>query len=178
MLYKRIAYKTSAAIKDTIFRVCVAISEDKDYLSIYKKKFKKEFSEYRRKLTDNDYGRYRNGLVLLASFLNQKQNPEKYLDVLYKKYDIEHILPQEWCNYDQWDEESHKKNIEKLGNLVILEKSLNIKASNEFFQRKKEIYKKGTTKKSGKANKAKRSTRCKGFNQNTELVSRRFKEEA
>ena len=47
-----------------------------------------------------------------------------------------------------------------------------------FFKGKKEIYKKGTTKKKRKANKAKRSTRCKGFNQNTKLVSRRFKEEA
>ena len=36
-----IAYKTSAAVKDTIFRVCVAISEDKDYLSIYKRILKK-----------------------------------------------------------------------------------------------------------------------------------------
>ena len=79
---------------------------------------------------------------MLASFLNPKENPEKYLSVLKDKYNIEHILPQEWCNYDQWDEESHKKNIEKLGNLVILEKSLNIKASNEFFQRKKRYIRK------------------------------------
>ena len=145
-----VAYKSANAIKDTIFRVCVAIAENKDYLPIYKKNFKKEFGECKRKLKDDDYGRYRKGLIILASFLNKKETPEKYFNILDEKYNIEHILPKEWCNYDKWDEESHKENLDKLGNLVPLEKSLNIKASNEFFQRKKDIYSKGTTRKNGK----------------------------
>ena len=34
-----------------------------------------------------------------------------------------------------------KNNIDKLGNLILIEKKKNIQASNEFFQRKKTIYK-------------------------------------
>jgi len=59
--------------------------------------------------------------------------------------DVEHILPQKWDNnyYDQWSEEVAEDVKHRIGNLVFLEKPENIKGSNEFFNRKKEIaYKK------------------------------------
>ena len=58
--------------------------------------------------------------------------------MLSGKYDIEHILPRAWNDYDGWTDETHTRDIDKLGNLIPIEKKLNIRASNEFFARKKE----------------------------------------
>ena len=101
------------------------------------------WTNVRESYKKNDYGvRYRKGLVLLASFLNSNQDNKEYLKTLEEKHDIEHILPRQWCNYDQWTEELQKNNIDKLGNLILIEKKKNIQASNEFFQRNnKTIYK-------------------------------------
>ena len=139
---KGVADNNVNTIKDTIFKVCAAINEEASYLQEYNNNIENKLDECTRKLKKNDYGvRYRKGLVLLASFLNSNQDNKEYLKTLEEKHNIEHILPKKWCNYDKWTTESHAENIDKLGNLVLLEKSLNIKASNEFFQRKKEIYK-------------------------------------
>ncbi|MDQ7831499.1 MAG: HNH endonuclease family protein, partial [Desulfovibrionaceae bacterium] len=56
--------------------------------------------------------------------------------------EVEHVLPKKWNNYDGWTEITHQKDVNKLGNLVILEKKLNISAKNEFFERKKKEYRK------------------------------------
>jgi hypothetical protein len=62
-----------------------------------------------------------------------------------KKHDfsgqVEHILPQKWDNnyYDEWDAKVAEEVKQKVGNLVFLEKGQNIKGSNEFFNRKKDV---------------------------------------
>ncbi len=135
-----LAYNNVNTIKDTIFKVCKAIYAKEDYLSIYKDKFQKEFEDCKRKLENNDYGRYRKGLVLLASFLNKKQNNEEYLDTL-NNYNIEHIMPRKCLNYLKiWTEDLYKEKLDKLGNLIPLEKKKNIQASNKYFINKKTIY--------------------------------------
>ncbi|TNB60508.1 DUF262 domain-containing protein [Campylobacter helveticus] len=58
------------------------------------------------------------------------------------KLEIEHILPRKWQdNYYQLDEDEIKELIEQIGNKILIEKKLNISASNDFFAKKKEHYK-------------------------------------
>ena len=60
------------------------------------------------------------------------------------KLQIEHIYPRKWVdNYDLNGFTSAKINelIEKLGNLTLFEKKHNIRASNEYFAKKKKSYK-------------------------------------
>ena len=107
---KGVADNNVNTIKDTIFKVCAAINEEASYLQEYKNNIENKLDECTRKLKKNDYGvRYRKCLVLLASFLNSNQDNKEYLKTLEEKHDIEHILPRQWCNYDQWTEELQKK---------------------------------------------------------------------
>ncbi len=65
-------------------------------------------------------------------------------DLLKTKWEIEHIFPQNWhpnYHHDK-NEEEIKLAIEYIGNKVPFEKKLNISASNGYFDKKKEIYKK------------------------------------
>lgn len=63
--------------------------------------------------------------------------------LLPDKWEIEHIFPQKWDNsffkLDMTDDEV-KAQLEHLGNKLPLEKSLNIKASNGYFDKKKDQY--------------------------------------
>lgn len=63
--------------------------------------------------------------------------------LLPDKWEIEHIFPRKWDNsffgLNMTDEEVKVK-LEHLGNKLPLEKSLNIKASNGYFDKKKEQY--------------------------------------
>lgn len=65
-------------------------------------------------------------------------------DINASDLEVEHILPKEWQNMDisDFNEESHKKYVEKIGNKILLDKKSNIKCSNNFFAKKQEIYKK------------------------------------
>lgn len=64
--------------------------------------------------------------------------------LLPDKWEIEHIFPQKWDNSFfnlGLEEDEVKVLLEHLGNKLPLEKSLNIKASNGYFDKKKEQYK-------------------------------------
>lgn len=55
--------------------------------------------------------------------------------------EIEHILPKKWQdNYYKLEEDEVKGLVEQIGNKILIEKKLNIVASNEFFAKKKEHY--------------------------------------
>lgn len=140
---KGVATNSVNTIKDTIFKVCAAIEYDKDYEIIYQGNMKDNVDTFKQELNSSNYGRYQKGLVLIGSALHPSQekleNRTFYAYMLkHIKYDIEHILPRAWNHYDGWDAESYKEDINKIGNLIPLEKILNSKASNEFFSRKKE----------------------------------------
>ena len=140
---KSVVYNSVNAVKDTTFRVCADIAHERDHAAQYRQNAeKKDLSEFERKIADSDLGRNRKGLVLLAAALNPNQDLVAYGNFLQReKVDIEHILPQKWSNYDGWDDESHERDANKIGNLMPLTKALNIQASNEFFGRKQEKYK-------------------------------------
>ena len=134
-------------IKDTIFRVCAAISHGEPYVGFFRDDAKADVQAFHDKLDSADYGKYERPLVFANAALhetqqNSKENRLALAKVLGGKCDIEHILPRNFNNYDGWTEETHKENVNKLGNLIPLEKKVNIQAKNEFFRKKKEIYKK------------------------------------
>ena len=104
---------------------------------------KDDYAEFVSRLHSHHYrgSRYLSGLVLLSSYLNPKQNKADFYELLVNgKFDIEHILPRAWNHYDGWTEEKYNEQIDSLGNLIPLQKTLNIKASNEFFDKKKVHY--------------------------------------
>ena len=145
---KGVVTNTVNSIKDTIFKVCAAIAHEENYENYYRENSVDDIGELERKLEDNkqDFGRYRNGLILINSSLHaslenddHRQNYSVFL-MKASSITIEHILPLKWNHYDGWNEHTYKEDIGKLGNLIPLEWKLNISASNEFFSRKKKEY--------------------------------------
>ena len=140
---KGVVYNSVNYVKDTVFKVCVAIESEGDYLHEYAKAItNNDITEFNSKINNKLYGRYLRGLVLLSAFLNEKQDKEKFSEFIVSNYHIEHILPKKWNNYDKWNENSWIDDLNSIGNLVPLEYKLNINAKNEFFNRKKESYSK------------------------------------
>lgn len=149
-----VATNRSDTIKRTMcYRVCQDIAHGGDYHARYRTHSSAKKDPFKANLENCYYGdRYRDGLVLISSALHssqgdersrEKRNREKYKE--YKEfldagYEIEHILPYKWNHYDGWREETHRRDLHKLGNLIPLEERLNIAARNEFFPRKQEKY--------------------------------------
>ena len=123
-------------------RLCKEIEKEGDYLSEYSSSLKKgDFIEFVSRLKDHQYGSCSHGLVLLSAYLNPKQKPSHFRNLIWsKKYDIEHILPKKWNNYDGWTNDSWDHWLDTLGNRIPLPKIINIAAKNSFFDQKKLKY--------------------------------------
>lgn len=132
---KSIIYNSVNVIKDTIFRVCAQIWNGDDYTTTYRESLKEDNSEIEGALSAGRFQRSLRGVCFLHTYLNTNQ------EFVPWTAQIEHILPKKWNHYDDWTEDTHQADINKLGNLVVLEKRLNISAKNEFFSRKKQVYK-------------------------------------
>ena len=141
---KGVVYNSVNYVKDAVFKTCVAIEAEKDYLEEYSKVSKEDIISFNQRIKNKQYGRYLRGLVLLAAYLNPKQNMDDFDDFLIETHHIEHILPKKWNNYDGWNEETWSNDLNSLGNLIPLEYRLNINAKNEFFNRKKDYYRDST----------------------------------
>ena len=75
-------------------------------------------------------------LKLLAYEVDEQEN------MLPSYWEIEHIFPQTWdSKYYTFDKEEANDKLEHIGNKLPLEKKLNISASNNYFDKKKEKYK-------------------------------------
>lgn len=62
-------------------------------------------------------------------------------DLLPDKWEIEHIFPQKWdSSFFTISEDEANTKLEQLGNKIPLEKPMNIRASNNYFDKKKEQY--------------------------------------
>ena len=62
-------------------------------------------------------------------------------DLLPDKWEIEHIFPQKWdSSFFTISEDEANTKLEQLGNKIPLEKPMNIRASNTYFDKKKEQY--------------------------------------
>ncbi len=77
-------------------------------------------------------------LLKLLAYDETDQN-----DLLPAYWEIEHIFPQTWdTKFYTIDKEEANEKLEHLGNKLPLEKKLNISASNNYFEKKKEKYQK------------------------------------
>lgn len=88
-----------------------------------------------------------NGLIMLCSYLIHPDSVGRYSEFLSNdRVDIEHICPKNWSNIDGWTKDQHEKLLNTIGNLIPLEKAINIQVSNSCFQKKKtgESLRKGT----------------------------------
>lgn len=85
---------------------------------------------------------HRNVVRMLLKLLAYDNENQK--ELLPDKWEIEHILPKKWQEsyFPNTSEEEVDNTIEHLGNKVPFEKRLNIVASNGYFTKKKESYKK------------------------------------
>ena len=139
---KGVVHNSVNAVRDTVFKVCAHIEKEGDYVAEYINHSREDENEFIRKIREKQYGpSYQRGLVFIASYLNPTQDHSEYNKFLNGKCEIEHILPDKWNHYDSWTRESWEEAFNTLGNLMPLEKKINIKASNEFFSRKKDRYK-------------------------------------
>lgn len=72
-------------------------------------------------------------------------NNDQQFDLLPDKWEIEHIFPQKWdTSFFNLDIEETNGKLEHIGNKIPLEKPMNIRASNNYFDRKKEQYAKSS----------------------------------
>ena len=78
------------------------------------------------------------GIVLLCSYLISRDKVSSLSSFFDNgKIDIEHVCPKNWSNVDGWDEMTHSQLVNTLGNLIPLEKSINIQVSNCCFEKKR-----------------------------------------
>lgn len=75
-------------------------------------------------------------LLKLLAYMSEDQK-----ELLPAFWEIEHIFPQTWdTKYYNYDKEKIAESLEHIGNKLPLEKKLNISASNNYFDKKKEKY--------------------------------------
>ncbi len=134
LLAKYIQMPTINAVKSDILKLDIKIISNKkpsfDEMSYI------ESEEFRNDLINPHYKTIRMLLLLLA------YNNENQKELLPDKWEIEHIFPQSWNDdYINMPIDTLKEKIEHLGNKLPFEKKLNIKASNNYFKKKKEEYK-------------------------------------
>ena len=142
---KGIVHNSVNAVRDTVYRVCVSIEKEKDWLADYSAHISKsDCHQFSISIKTNQLKRYQRGIVLLSAYLNPHQNKKEFSAFVSSKYDIEHILPKKWNNYDGWTDDLWEEKLNTLGNLIPLTKSQNIAAKNEFFDKKKKVYKKSS----------------------------------
>jgi hypothetical protein len=83
---------------------------------------------------------YGAGLVMLCSYLlhSDDDSVEKFSRMIENgRIDVEHICPKSWANADGWSKEVHEQLRNTIGNLIPLEKAINIQLSDSCFARKR-----------------------------------------
>ncbi|GHT47203.1 hypothetical protein FACS189454_09380 [Planctomycetales bacterium] len=120
-------------IRQEIYKAQVAISKGDEWTPSITSPTENEIR--------SSFGKVGKGIkafLLLHAYLHPAQKC-----VIADSTHIEHILPRSWQkpNYNGWNSEDAKSKIETLGNLVVFEKKLNIKASDGYFGKKRKFYK-------------------------------------
>lgn len=127
---------TTGVVKEIVFKMNVSLYKKENFTIGNSMPKQKVFFEI---INSFDTRKIKYILFLYAYIYSKFKEDIKASDL-----EVEHILPKEWQNMDvsDFDEESHKKYVEKIGNKILLDKKSNIKCSNNFFAKKQEIYKK------------------------------------
>jgi len=114
--YKALVDPGEKKIKQEIYRICVELFKSPTFkMSIGSLPTEEHFENAGK-------SKYAKGLVLIHSYLNEKNSKSLKLD-----FEVEHILPVKWkkANYSYWNEDEAKALIETLGNKIALEKGIN-----------------------------------------------------
>lgn len=135
---KRLADHTQVDIKHFIFNVITKLSNNTsidEVINIMKKDLEPEQNLISQKIDDEDFGRVKTPLIHILAYHYSNQ---KYIHSVQ----TEHILPKKWINFEfaqwGWTEETVKQNIERIGNLVLIEGKLNSAANNHILKLKQE----------------------------------------
>ena len=124
------------AVKKDEGQKCIEYLEEQCIKFFNKKKQTDWTTEEMREVLVYPRQNIRRGLLYMLSAQDPKQQ-----DYLKKDLQIEHILPHSSYNdYDEWTEGDWEDYKEYWGNIVLLEKKLNISASNTYFHKKQEEY--------------------------------------
>lgn len=121
------------AIKDDIYSICIS-------LELHGKTGVKHVVDeemVNTRIGHYSSARFSRALLLLDAYLHSSQ-----LSLIPETFDIEHIFPKKWtdANYNGWNWEDAKTNLDRFGNKIIFEKRLNIQAGNNYFNQKKSKY--------------------------------------
>lgn len=146
-----IAGYTSQKIKQISFNIIGMIKNKKSYPEIKEILMKKEKEDniYNRSIESLKSNCYNEAwckpiLILLEYTRVDESKLLNYLKV-DKKIHVEHILPISWENNFEWNQNIKEKEkveeyINNISNLTLLSGTKNIKATNDGFEKKKEIY--------------------------------------
>lgn len=139
---KGVVHNSVNVVRDTTYSVCAKIAKDQDYLAEYESAITDKDKEVMiAHISENSLTRYRRGIFFLASYLNEKQDKSAFAKLMGQKNDLEHIISKKWYNCDGWNEKLFEQHENDLGNIMPLERKLNIVASNSFLKSKKKHYK-------------------------------------
>lgn len=141
---KGVVHNNVGVVRETVVSVCRAIDKEGKFLDCYRNDIASEERDiFHNRIKEPVSSRYVKGLVVAGALLREDQSEEAMNEFLsLNRWDIEHILPNKWRShyYGDWDESKSKSALDKLGNLMPLEKKINISASNLFFAEKKKRY--------------------------------------
>ncbi|MBE9488096.1 MAG: DUF262 domain-containing protein [Bacteroidetes bacterium] len=134
LFVKFVDRQTVNAIKDPIFQACIDVSNNGEL------KLTHTIIDFKNKMDNLSTSKISKPMILLYSYLFDKEQELIPLD-----FQIEHIFPQKWDNnYFTWSNEDANLYINMFGNKITFERKLNIQASNNFFSKKQDSYKKST----------------------------------
>ena len=139
---------TNNAMKNDVYEVCKCIHHEEDYISIYKSIYKKEVSEnktyisaFKEKINENSQRNNDGSLVLLGAYLgSDKKDKTESLYEIEQDLEVEHILPWYCGQYPEWEDKSPGEDINKFGNLLLLERKINRSVGNKSFKEKQKAY--------------------------------------
>jgi uncharacterized protein with ParB-like and HNH nuclease domain len=126
---------TVNAIKVSTFKACINIKNSKQQIFDFSKVSLEDFDHKLQKPPRMLVS----ALLLVHAYLNKGQE-----ELIKEKLHIEHILPRQWkSDYKYiWNSKDAEEYLERFGNKVICDKTVNIKASDKYLGDKKKVYRK------------------------------------
>lgn len=126
---------TVNAIKDDVFKACVAFEKSTNHQ--YQYDFELHSDLFLQRISEHSSSRITRALLILHAYLNKNQK-----DLIDDNFDIEHIFPTKWqdTNYNGWNKNDADTYLNNIGNKIAFDKKLNIQAGNGYFGKKKEKY--------------------------------------
>ncbi len=147
-----IAGYTTTKIKQLSFNLIGWVKDKRPLKDIYKEietKFSDDmvFGRALDNLNSEAYGEpWLKSLLVLIEYEQVDSSKPGYIE-LDNKVHVDHILPEKWGSVQDWKKvwniNQGARWLNKLGNLTLLSGKKNITASNDSFNRKKQIYKHG-----------------------------------